>query len=532
MASLIPGFEYDIFISYRQNDNKYDGWVTDFVDYLKLELGATLKDQVSVYFDNNPKDGLLETHDVDATLKEKLRCLIFIPIISRTYCDTKSFAWEHEFKAFVDLAARDQFGLRIALPNGNIASRVLPVRIHEPDMEDIKMCECVLGGTLRGIDFIYKSAGVNRPLRLNEDHPRDNQYRIYYRDQINKVANAIDGIIGSLKKISHTSNGNWTFTDLPVQNISPNASEANASDNRIQRRQLSAIIKRIIHPQFPHQTSLKQRKIIFWILFIALIAFLLFHKNDHPLFQGKNYSKRDSSKSHVDLAVKYINNKDFSAASSELDLAISIDPSYSYAWSSLAALNYKQGDLKKAVMQTIKALEFDPENSQAAYNMAYALDDRKDYPQAIHWYHEAIRIDSITGRDSVYVPACSALGRLYNSINQPIDAILILERARRNYPESKYNYLVFKNLGNAYLIQEQIDSALKYLVLSKAINPQEPETNLYLARAYEAAGMMSKSIDTWQDYIEVEKDTTKANDAKKHLKDITLKHLQSVIRNQ
>ena len=48
---------------------------------------------------------LLETHDVDASLKEKLKCLIFIPIISRTYCDPKSFAWEHEFKAFIEQAS-------------------------------------------------------------------------------------------------------------------------------------------------------------------------------------------------------------------------------------------------------------------------------------------------------------------------------------------------------------------------------------------------------------------------------------------
>jgi hypothetical protein len=74
------------------------------VDNLKVELESTFKEEISVYFDINPHDGLLETHDVDASLKEKLRCLIFIPIISRTYYDPKSFAWEHEFKAFVELA--------------------------------------------------------------------------------------------------------------------------------------------------------------------------------------------------------------------------------------------------------------------------------------------------------------------------------------------------------------------------------------------------------------------------------------------
>jgi hypothetical protein len=41
MASLLPGFEYDIFISYRQKDNKHDGWVTEFVDNLKGELEST-----------------------------------------------------------------------------------------------------------------------------------------------------------------------------------------------------------------------------------------------------------------------------------------------------------------------------------------------------------------------------------------------------------------------------------------------------------------------------------------------------------
>ena len=38
MSSIIPGYEYYIFISYRQKDNKHDGWVTDFVHNLKGEL--------------------------------------------------------------------------------------------------------------------------------------------------------------------------------------------------------------------------------------------------------------------------------------------------------------------------------------------------------------------------------------------------------------------------------------------------------------------------------------------------------------
>ena len=125
MASLIPGFEYDIFISYRQKDNKHDGWVTDFVGNLKGELESTFKEEISVYFDINPHDGILETHDVDASLKEKLKCLIFIPVISHTYCDSNSFAWEHEFKAFITQASLDRFGLKVTLHSGNVANRIL-----------------------------------------------------------------------------------------------------------------------------------------------------------------------------------------------------------------------------------------------------------------------------------------------------------------------------------------------------------------------------------------------------------------------
>ncbi len=220
MSALIEGFSYDIFISYRQKDNKYDGWVTEFVDHLKSELESTFKEEISVYFDINPDDGLLETHDVGASLKEKLKCLVFIPVISRTYCDPKSFAWEHEFKAFIDQGSGDQFGLKITLPGGNVSNRVLPVRIHDLDIADIKLCESLLGGVLRGVEFIYKSTGVNRPLRSLEDNPHDNLNRTVYRDQINKVALAVRSIIEGMKSVSGPVQTGYESEQKPSETVS------------------------------------------------------------------------------------------------------------------------------------------------------------------------------------------------------------------------------------------------------------------------------------------------------------------------
>ena len=191
MPSIIPEYEYDIFISYRQNDNKRDGWVAEFVAALKAELEATVKNPVSIYFDENPHDGLLETHQVDQSLVKKLKCLIFIPIVSQTYCDVNSFAWQHEFLAFLKMASEDSLGMNVTLANGNVASRILPIQIHDLDPEDRSAIESALGGPMRSIPFIYKSAGVNRPLRIKDSDLGDNLNKTNYLNQINKVANAL-----------------------------------------------------------------------------------------------------------------------------------------------------------------------------------------------------------------------------------------------------------------------------------------------------------------------------------------------------
>jgi len=196
MPSLLPGYEYDIFISYRQNDNR-SGWVTEFVNALQDELAATLKDPVSIYFDSNPHNGLHETHDVDGSLKEKVKCLVFIPIVSQTYCDPKSFAWQNEFIPYVEFARSDDVGLDVKVSRGNITKRVLPVRIHDIDSEDQKLFEEQIGGVLRPVDFIYREAGVNRPL-VPSDDKNDNINRTDYRNQVNKVAHAVKEIIDGL----------------------------------------------------------------------------------------------------------------------------------------------------------------------------------------------------------------------------------------------------------------------------------------------------------------------------------------------
>src|SRR5204863_1758921 len=80
----------------------------------------------------------------------------------------------------------------------NVSSRILPVKIHDLDQEDLAAIERETGSVLRSIDFIYAEPGVNRPLKTT-DSKSDNQNRTDYRNQVNKVANSIKEIIQGVR---------------------------------------------------------------------------------------------------------------------------------------------------------------------------------------------------------------------------------------------------------------------------------------------------------------------------------------------
>jgi TolB-like protein len=255
MSSIVPGYEYDIFISYRQKDNKGDKWVSEFVDTLKNELESTFKEDISIYFDEDLHDRLQETHNVDKSLEGKLKCLIFIPILSQTYCDPKSYAWKDEFLTFLKMAENDCFGQNVKLRSGNVASRLFPIRIHDLEKEDVKLFEKETGSVMRAMDFVFKtSTGVNRPLKAIEDHPEDNLNKTFYSDQINKTANAIKEIILGLKT------GTTTQIKRKIRTKEP-FNEAGNEDNR----------KKLISKPVGYQLS-KKWIIIMIFMFLSIVG--------------------------------------------------------------------------------------------------------------------------------------------------------------------------------------------------------------------------------------------------------------------
>ena len=216
-----------------------NGWVTDFVLNLRKELESTFKEDISIYQDVNSVDGLLESYNVDKSLEGKLKSLIFIPIISQIYCDPRSFAWQNEFCAFNRISLGDGIGRDIRLRDGNVSSRILPVAIHQLDSDDLSLIENELQSKLRPIDFIFRSPGVNRPL-MPDDSRQGNTQNLFYRDQINKVANAIKQIIQAIKYPGRANEVYFPASEITDEPVRPKERRS-ASQNDLLEKSIAVL---------------------------------------------------------------------------------------------------------------------------------------------------------------------------------------------------------------------------------------------------------------------------------------------------
>ena len=197
--AVIPTYQNDIYVSYRHNDAILE-WVTEFAEKLQQELDATLKGKLNIYYDKQGVGGELDKEEFEQKRIKNLKSLIFIPIISHTYCNTKKHNWEKEFLEFKQMAASDELGLNIDSENDTSICRILPIKIHEVEKKDIQLLERELGDNIRSVDFIYEGLeGVTRPLRSKDDEMAFSRSTLLYRNQINKTANIVSSLIKNIK---------------------------------------------------------------------------------------------------------------------------------------------------------------------------------------------------------------------------------------------------------------------------------------------------------------------------------------------
>jgi TolB-like protein len=548
MPSIVPGYEYDIFISYRQKDNKYDGWVTEFVDNLQRELEATFKENISVYFDINPQDGLLETHDVNASLKEKLKCLVFIPIISQTYCDPQSFAWEHEFAAFNKIVKEDQFGRDIRLAGGNVASRILAIKINDLELEDKELLENELGGLLRSIDFIFKSAGVNRPLRVNEDHPQDNLNKTYYRDQINKVANAVKEIITAIKKY------NQQDEVVSKEVVKVKHYRSKIPKQKIILRALILLVfialgyflilklskysepgeKSIAVLPFKSLSDDPEKQYLADGMMDAILLHLQKFKDLRVVSRTSVEQYRGTRKNSHDigqeLSVAYLLEGSFQKSGDNVRLIVQLikaDKVEGHAWANAYDRNWNDifsvqsevaqdiaGELHTIITpQEIQLIEKTPTENLSAYEFflkgqfLYEKNDTAQDGKAIFWFKESIKLDSTFALPWTYLSMCYWRMTFNANTIEFKEAKRIAERALELDPTSGPTIVnIAEILDNEY----NFEGAEEKIKLALKIDPDNPYVLRNAGRFYTKLGRADESISFCKRALQIDRNNPTA----------------------
>ncbi|MEN8250001.1 MAG: hypothetical protein ABFS32_13795 [Bacteroidota bacterium] len=529
MSSIVEGYEYDIFISYRQNDNHSDKWVTNFVNALKEELEATLKNPVSIYFDENPHDGLLETHQVDASLAKKLKCLVFIPIVSQTYCDPYCFAWEQEFIPFIEMVKEDELGMNITVSNGNVTSRVLPIKIHELDTEDQYTLEAVLDGPLRSIDFIYQEPGVNRPLRPNDSEEK-NLNKTRYRNQINKVANALKDIgLGILKQsdqklklptttpLSFKESKNKTkaiITSISVMVILAIAyfiydskitgeSTTNKTDKSIAVLAFENMSNDPEQEYFADGLSEELINLLTQVPELTVIG-----RSSSFAFKGKKEDLRTIANK---LGVTHILEGSVRKSGENLRITAQLinGDDGSHLWSqsydrTLDDIFNVQDEIAGIVTKTLKVTLLEKSNTKNTTNAdAYNLFLRgkffyentgniDDTHEAMHWFKESIKLDSTFSLPWTYLSMC--YWRKSSTTDQPEfrEAKIAAEKALDLDPNSS---IAATNLAEILDNEYNMEAAEDKIVLALKLGPNDPYVLRNACRFYTMRGMFEQSIE-------------------------------------
>ena len=123
----IPGFDYDIFISYSHTDNiniaQQQGWVEQFYDVLRITLWQLVgTEKIKIWWDDKRLDGGVIFDDAIADGIKKsaiLICLNSPSFLNSVYC-------KKELDLFYSTAKYDSIGLKV----GDDRSRIINVLLN------------------------------------------------------------------------------------------------------------------------------------------------------------------------------------------------------------------------------------------------------------------------------------------------------------------------------------------------------------------------------------------------------------------
>jgi tetratricopeptide (TPR) repeat protein len=171
-------------------------------------------------------------------------------------------------------------------------------------------------------------------------------------------------------------------------------------------------------------------------------------------------------------------------------------PDCSHAYNKLGIALVRVGQAEDAVAAYRRAVELDPRNGAAHYNLADALYDLGRPEQAIAAYRRAIETHPPSATDSH-----NGLGLALEARGQVKEAMAEYRRAIARDPRSPFPR---QNLGRLLAAQGQVAAAMEEYRRAIACDPQAPGPHFQLGRCLESQGRLEQAMAEYRRAIELD----------------------------
>jgi len=171
-------------------------------------------------------------------------------------------------------------------------------------------------------------------------------------------------------------------------------------------------------------------------------------------------------------------------------------------YNNLSNAYYKQGKVKEAIENALKAVELQPDFGVAHYNLGNLYAVQGKFENAKSHFEEAVRLLPN------YAEARSNLGQLLAEQGDLEGGIALFRKSIELNPKVTRAYL---NLGVALAKQGQLEDAIEPLKQATQLAPDHPEARYYLGSVYAALGRYAEAASSFRDVLRVQSDNVAAH---------------------
>ena len=194
------------------------------------------------------------------------------------------------------------------------------------------------------------------------------------------------------------------------------------------------------------------------------------------------------------MGVSYYHIGDYEMAISSYNKAIELDPEYTEAYNNRGSAYLQRGDYDAAISDFDKAIELNPRFTDAYNNLGYVYDAKGDYAKAIQNYDQAIELNPMDA--DIYINR----GNVYVNKGDYDQAIKDYDKAIELNPQLAEAYY---NRGLACSIKGDYDQAIKGYDKAIELNPQLAEAYNNRGFAYSNKGDNDQAIKDYGKAIEL-----------------------------